>query len=195
MNFLAHLFLSCNIDEVMVGNFIADAISNKDIPTFPKRIQAGILLHRKIDSYTDAHPKVRQGTKLLHAKHRKYAPVLIDVYFDYFLAKHWHSFSTESLQSFRMNAYKVLESHIHLMPKGLKINLPYMIADDWLMNYSTKEGLEFTFSKMSNRVRVPELVAEATKTLFENELALERVFLDFFPDLRQYVIEACKGLT
>jgi acyl carrier protein phosphodiesterase len=179
----------------MVGNFLADAISNKDIPDFPKGVQAGILLHRKIDSYTDAHPKVREGTKLLHAKHRKYAPVLIDVFFDYFLAKHWDKFSTVSLEKFRKNAYEVLAANRNLMPAGLQKNLPYMIADDWLMNYGSREGLEFTFSKMAKRVRLPKLVENATSSLFENEAALEKVFLDFFPDVVQYVSEECPEWT
>ena len=175
----------------MVGNFIADSISNRDIPALPASIQDGILLHRKIDSYTDAHPKVREGTKLLHAKHRKYAPVLIDVYFDFFLSRHWDKFADVPKQDFCQSAYKTLKENIEWMPPGLKRSLPLMIADNWLMNYGTREGLEFTFERMSRRVSRPQLVEGATATLFENEAALETIFLDFFPDIVQYVANEC----
>ena len=191
MNFLAHLFLSCNNDQLMVGNFIADSISNRDIPHLPKGIQDGIVLHRKIDSYTDAHPKVREGNKLLHAKHRKYAPVLIDIYFDFFLSRHWNNYSEVSQQDFCNKAYEVLQTNLTFMPAGLKRNLPLMIADNWLMNYGTKEGIAFTFERMSRRVSVPGLVKGAADTLFEFETEMETIFLSFFPDVLKYVSNEC----
>ncbi|MEL7021319.1 MAG: DUF479 domain-containing protein, partial [Bacteroidota bacterium] len=83
MNFLAHLFLSCNDESLLIGNFIADAIRNRDLKQYSKAIQSGVLLHRKIDSYTDNHPIIRKGTKRLRPQHRKYAAVVIDVFYDY----------------------------------------------------------------------------------------------------------------
>jgi len=86
MNFLAHLFLSFDNEDIMIGNFIADMIRNKDVSTFSEGVQKGIALHRKIDSYTDVHPIVKQGTKLMQPYHSKYSPVVIDVFYDYLLS-------------------------------------------------------------------------------------------------------------
>ena len=82
MNYLAHLFLSCQDEDLVIGNFIADSIRNKEVATFSPAIQQGISLHRKIDAYTDSHPIVRLSTRRLHPHHHKYAPVVIDIFFD-----------------------------------------------------------------------------------------------------------------
>jgi acyl carrier protein phosphodiesterase len=176
----------------MVGNFVADSIQNRDVPDFPEGVQDGIALHRKIDSYTDSHPKVLEGTKVLHERHHKYAPVLIDVYFDYFLSKNWNNYSNIPLSEFTSSTYKTLEKYLQLMPPALQHRLPLMIADNWLMNYTTREGLEFTFDKMKRRVKYPGLIEGATDTLFKYHDHLNQVFLDFFPDVIDYVKKECE---
>ena len=64
MNFLAHIYLSGDNEMIAIGNFIADGIRGKQYKKFQKDIKTGILLHRQIDTFTDAHPIVRQSTKL-----------------------------------------------------------------------------------------------------------------------------------
>ncbi|MEM6697160.1 MAG: hypothetical protein AAF599_02100 [Bacteroidota bacterium] len=83
MNYLAHLFLSCEDEELLIGNFIADFVKNRYREELSPRVLEGIQLHRVIDSFTDRHPVVVQTTRLLHPKHHKYSPVLMDVFFDY----------------------------------------------------------------------------------------------------------------
>ena len=92
MNHLAHFVLSNNDDDLAIGNFVADFITNRQLPNFTEGVQRGIWLHRAIDAFTDSHPVVKQSTKRLHPFHHKYAPVIVDIYYDFLLAKNWDKF-------------------------------------------------------------------------------------------------------
>jgi acyl carrier protein phosphodiesterase len=92
MNHLAHFVLSGGDADLAIGNFVADFITNRQLPDFSAAVQRGIHLHREIDAFTDAHPIVKQSTKRLHPFHHKYSPVIVDVYYDFLLAKNWDKF-------------------------------------------------------------------------------------------------------
>lgn len=191
MNFLAHCFLSCNEEERLVGNFLADYIGNSPLDDYPAGIEEGVILHRKIDSYTDQHPEVLKGVRRLYGAHHKYAPVVVDILYDYMLAYNWSRYSDQSLDEFAKNTYASLEKYLPYMPARLKRSLPLMIADNWLMNYGTKEGLRFTFGKLQQRVSKPEHLAGAVDSLERDFELLDVEFNLFFPDIIRYVKEEC----
>lgn len=147
MNFLAHLFLSGTDPDLIVGNLIADFLRNKDLDNYSKEVQAGIFLHRKIDSYTDNHPEVRKGTHRLQPKHHKYAPVVIDLFYDHLLVKNWSTYKEQQLIDYTTFIYGILESRMDEMPESLKKRLPNMIADNWLLRYGTIDGMKFVLEK------------------------------------------------
>ncbi|MEX0290603.1 MAG: DUF479 domain-containing protein, partial [Flavobacteriaceae bacterium] len=93
MNFLAHIYLSFGDDEITIGNFIADSIRGKKYKHLPERVQKGVILHRAIDTFTDAHPTVRQSSKRLHENYSHYSRVIVDIFYDHFLAKNWKNYS------------------------------------------------------------------------------------------------------
>lgn len=187
MNFLAHLFLSKHDEELLIGNFIGDFVRKAEDVNYSEGIRRGLELHRKIDVFTDTHPAVRQSTRLLHERHHKYSPVLLDVYYDYLLAQNWESFSNQSLPDFTQNIYKTLEKYIRLMPPVLQHRLPLMIADDWLVRYGTFEGLDFTFSRMKRRASEPSHFDQAVDTLQLHLVPLDAHFQQFFPDAIAFV--------
>ena len=189
MNFLAHLFLSDGMEQLTIGNFLADYLKNHEVKMLPRPIQEGIRLHRKIDSFTDQHFQVKQGVKRLRPVHRKYAPVILDICYDYILARNWKRYSNEELPDFTAKVYKVLEANIGLMPAFLQKRLPHMIADDWLVGYGTEEGLRFTFSRLKLRTNYPRFFDQAFESLQTDYAAFEAEFNLFFPD----VIEAVKN--
>ena len=191
MNFLAHLLLSCEQEELMIGNFLGDFVKNRELPQFPEAVQQGIRLHRLIDSFTDAHPLVRQGTKRMHHRHGKYAGVVIDVLYDYVLANHWEKFGPGSLEVFTQRTYRVLEKHLPIMPERLHAIVPGMIADDWLVRYGTTDGIAYTFSRIQKRVSRPELLNNILMTLREEEAALTEEFTAFFPEIASEVKVFC----
>jgi acyl carrier protein phosphodiesterase len=191
MNFLAHLLLSCEQEELMIGNFLGDFVKNRELVQFTPTVQKGVHLHRLIDSFTDAHPLVRQGTKRMHARHGKYAGVVIDVLYDYILAKNWSAFGPSTLEDFTQQAYLTLEKYLTIMPLRLHDRVPRMIADDWLVQYGTLAGIAFTFSRIQLRVSRPEYLNDTLLTLSEQEEQLTEEFTVFFPELAAAVKDFC----
>lgn len=191
MNYLAHCFLSCSEEDLLVGNFIADSIKNKDLILLDDRVREGVYLHRKIDTYTDTHPIVKLGTSRLHKRHGKYAPVIIDIYFDYLLVKNWQKYSGQTLDAFTKETYLSLANRSEEMPDKLRLALPRMIENNWLMSYGTEDGIRFTFSRVQKRVKRPELLEGAMDSLLDDFEAFNEEFNRFFPDVLEYVLKEC----
>ena len=187
MNFLAHLFLSFENEDHVIGNFIADFIKNKEVKNYSPEIQKGISLHRQIDSFTDNHPSVRKATQRLQPMHHKYAPVVIDILYDYILANNWEKYSDQSLESFSKGIYAILDKRIDEMPEKLKKNLPGMINGNWLQSYKTKEGLLFTLQRMDKRASFPSNFIEAFGHLQQDYNLFEGEFNVFFPELINHI--------
>ena len=187
MNFLAHLFLSFENEDHVIGNFIADSIRNSEVKNYPVEIQKGIMLHRKIDSYTDNHPSVKKGTLRLQPHHHKYAPVVIDILYDYILANNWERYSKESLEVFANNTYTILTKRINEIPERLKKYVPGMIKGNWLQSYKTIKGLLFTLQKMDERASFPSKFTEAVGHLQQDYDLFEGEFNVFFPELISYI--------
>ena len=192
MNYLAHCFLSCSEEDLLIGNFIADSIRNRDLPALHERVRDGVMLHRKIDTFTDVHPITRQGTARLHPHHGKYAGVVIDIFYDYLLVNNWEKYSGEDPAAWTQNIYRILEKRQTDIPPKLQRSLPHMIRDNWLLRYGTEEGLRFTFSKMKNRVKYPDMMAGAVDNLLNNYAAFNAEFNLFFPEVIAYVEGECK---
>lgn len=195
MNFLAHCLLSCDDEWVLVGNFMADFLRNHQVAALPWAVQRGVQLHRRIDRYTDNHPAVRNSTRTLQPYHRKYAAVVVDVYYDHLLANYWTRYSEESLRNFAERQYYLLEKHRALMPVRLQRQTEGMIAGDWLVKYGTLDGLAFTFGKLRGRLSRPELLDGVMAYLAKHEAALTADFHQFFPQLTDYVARQCLSLS
>ena len=196
MNHLAHFVLSGNDADLAIGNFVADFITNRQLPDFTEGVQRGIWLHREIDAFTDAHPIVKQSTKRLHPFHHKYSPVIVDVYYDFLLAKNWDKFQTEDpsvcLPIFVKNAYNLLTNRILELPNSLQNLLPCMVAEDFLRSPTTFKGLEKTFKRIGKAATFPGNFGNAAGHLEEFLEEFDAEFRLFFPDLQNHVAEFLK---
>lgn len=183
MNFLAHIYLSGDNDLVTIGNFIADGIKGNDYKNFNKEFQIGILLHRHIDTFTDAHETVRQSTKRLHEKYGHYSGVIVDILYDHFLAKNWHFYSDSPLNDYAENFYNSLEEYYDLLPIGIQKMMPFMLADNWLLSYASIDGITRVLEGMNRRTKNRSGMHEAVNELelFYNEFETE--FTSFFEEL------------
>lgn len=174
MNFLAHVFLSGNDFELAMGNLIADQIKGKNYLNLPYKIQKGILLHRKIDQYTDSHPVFKLCVKRLFVTHRHYSRVLVDMFFDHFLAKNWHDYHPLGLADFTDQFYNYLSKNKALLPDHCWNLINHLIQNNWFKAYASLEGLESILAQMEKR------------TQFESNLARGRIALEqdysFFKD-------------
>lgn len=183
MNFLAHLFLSENKTNLIIGNFIADAIKGKKYLNFDKEIQKGILLHREIDTFTDQHPIVRQSKRRLDAKYNHYSGVIIDIFYDHFLAKNWSCFSNIPLELYASEIYNILQNNSHNYPNKINQLLYYMAKENWLLNYQHKEEISKVLKRMNHRAMHNSRMDEAIVDLNLHYDEFEKDFFIFFNEI------------
>lgn len=189
MNFLAHIFLSGNNDLIKIGNFMADGIRGNDYLNYPEEIQKGILLHRAIDTFTDAHPIWRQSKHRLHERYGHYSGVIIDILYDHFLAKNWNNYSNVPLVDFVEQFYQSLRDNYGLLSAKTKKIMPYMIESNWLVSYETIAGIERILFQMDYRTKHKANMQNAVEELKEYYIEFEEEFTLFFQDLIQMVEE------
>lgn len=186
MNFLAHIYLSGDNEKVIVGNFIADGIRGKQYKNYPKEIQDGILLHREIDTFTDAHKIVRQSTKRLHKNYGHYSGVIVDILYDHFLAKNWHLYSDVPLENYTKNFYGLMGRNTELLPERVQLMLPHMIAGNWLLSYASIEGITKVLEGMNRRTKNRSQMNLAVNELEIFYVEFEDEFTRFFEELIQF---------
>ena len=184
MNFLAHIYLSGNNDLLKIGNFMADSVRGKSYLEYPGDIRKGILLHRYIDTFTDAHPIYRKSKHRLHEKYGHYAGVIMDIVYDHFLAKNWNSYFDENLEVYADDFYALMQNNYDILTPKTQNLLPYMIDQNWLVQYASLEGLEIILFQMDyrtkHRVNMQEAIVEVQ--LYYTELEAE--FTLFFEELQ-----------
>ena len=176
----------------MVGNFIADAVKGKKYLEYEAEISEGILMHRAIDSFTDTNEIVSQSKSLLKPKYGLFSSILIDLFYDYFLAKNWNHYSQQSLSDFAGKAYRIFEKYLSIMPERNQFMFPYMKMENWLVSYSTIEGIERALRGMSRRIKNHPGIENGWKELVAFENVLEEQFRKFFPMLEKEVIRFVK---
>ncbi|MBT1699941.1 DUF479 domain-containing protein [Fulvivirgaceae bacterium PWU4] len=187
MNFLAHLYLSGENPKLMVGNFIGDFVKGRNaLEKFEPEIVRGIQLHRSIDAFTDTHPVVAASKNRLRPKYRHYAGVIVDVFYDHFLASNWNLYHTEPLPSYANRAYHLVESFESILPEEVKYMLPYMVSGNWLVNYAKLEGIHRALSGMARRTSFNSKMEEAVHDLKANFDDFKKEFDTFFPELSAF---------
>lgn len=186
MNFLAHIYLSGDNDLIKIGNFMADGIRGRQYEKYPLEIQKGIILHRAIDTFTDAHPIFRQSTKRLHQNYHHYAGVIVDVFYDHFLAKNWNTYSDERLEDFVARFYQSLSDNKSVLSERTLMVMPYMFEQNWLVSYQTVEGINRILTQMDHRTKNLSKMRFATNELSEFYSEFENEFTKFFEELITY---------
>lgn len=184
MNFLAHAYLSGNDENIIVGNFIADHVKGKAVDQYSDQIKTGIKLHRRIDAFTDAHPVVRKSIARLKGDYGRFSGVIIDMFYDHFLAKYWSDYSNLPIRKFTLGIYKVMMKHFMILPPKTKRILPFMMADDWLSGYAQLEGLNLALTGMSRRTNFNSGMEHATLALRQDYALYKIEFEAFFAELK-----------
>lgn len=188
MNHLAHLYLSQHTEAMMVGNFIADGIKGKKYLEFEAGVSKGIVMHRAIDTFTDSHPLVSHSKTYFRRKYGLYSAVLIDLFYDHFLASNWNDYSDMPLSLFADHAYRVMEKNfIHLPARYLQI-LEYMQKENWLLNYAHLEGIQRSLNGMSRRIKGNPGIEHALNEFRNHYDELGSDFRKFFPELQKEML-------
>jgi acyl carrier protein phosphodiesterase len=184
MNFLAHAYLSGTNEKVLVGNFIGDFIKGRQaLALLEPEIARGVMIHRVIDEFTDSHPVVLESKKRLRPTYRHYAAVIVDVFYDHFLASQWQAYHPKSLQEFTEYVYATVRKFDSVLPNGVKYMLPYMVSDNWLLNYREIDGIGRALAGMARRTPYNSKMEFATSDLRTHYDQYLAEFKIFFPSL------------
>ncbi len=195
MNFLAHILLSGENDQIKIGNFIADAIKGNNYKGYNEAIQKGIYFHRKIDSFTDSHAIVKISKRRLHERYKHYDGVIIDILYDHFLAKNWTTYSQIPLEDYSKTFYNLLNFNFDILPEKVRNFLPYMIQGDWLYNYRTLEGIEKVLIGLNKRTKNRSQMHLAIEDLKLHYTEFDNDFTTFFNDLQQFCLKELKTIN
>ena len=187
MNYLAHIYLSGENDEVRLGNFIGDSVKGRQYNEFPDFIRKGILLHRKIDEFTDNHTIYRISRGRFKPGFHKYAGVVTDIFFDHLLLENWEKYSSEKPESFIRHIYVLSVLNFPILPTRVQKFLPFMILRNWLGTYKTIEGIDSIFERMAKRTSLPAESGFAIKIIRKHYSEFNDEFNLFFEDLIEFV--------
>ena len=185
MNHLAHLYLSSDKEEEMVGQFIADAVKGNDFNLYSPDIRQGILLHRWVDSFTDTHDLVKELRAEYRPKLGLYSGVLIDLVFDYFLAKDFQIHSGIELEEFQQFTFSVLNKHEDHFPEKMKKYFFYMKDKEFMMKYAHPVEMADVVRQMGKRIPRGESLL-AAGDFFEDYVEMASAYFPaFFEELNR----------
>jgi len=187
MNYLAHIYLSEPTLESRLGNFLGDFVKGEERLRLEPALQAGIARHMRIDDFTDHHPAVKASRKRIDTRYRYLAGVMIDVFYDHFLAVHWADYCDQPLDDFAAEVYQAFRSYKGYLPRMAHFVIGRMSSERRLESYREQRGMEETFARMTYRLSRPEMLVGAAGQLTEHYAGLDADFCEFFPQLKAHV--------
>ncbi|MBW8824623.1 MAG: DUF479 domain-containing protein [Xanthomonadales bacterium] len=184
MNYLAHAWLARQSDDAILGALLGDFVLGQSaLQDWPPTVRAEIVRHRHIDRHTDTHPAVT-AARVLFGDLRRYAGIVLDVYFDHCLARDWSRWSDVPLADFSVRVYRVLQQHHDVLPPRLQAIAPHMAAHDWLGSYRERASVDRVVRGIATRLsRNGDRLVACLSVLRENEANIDATFETFFPDL------------
>lgn len=182
MNYLVHLYLAGPDPELQLGGLMGDFVKGPLDERYPPGIVAGLRLHRRIDSLAAVSPHCRASRQRLHPRFGHTRAVLVDIFYDHFLAVHWSEFHPRPLADFAADVYRLLENNRSLLPEGLARIAPRMAELDWLTSYRDRASVKIALERIATRLsRVTALGEGATE--------LERCGDELREDFRSFMVE------
>jgi acyl carrier protein phosphodiesterase len=190
LNYLAHLFLAENTSASRVGNLLGDFVTGRPESLrelFPDAVLRGIVRHRAIDRFTDSHRITARMKEYVAPSRRRFSGVIADLIHDHFLTRHWLEYRSEPLRDFVAACNAALQAHRDILPPELGATLDERIADHWLEQYGTDEGLDGVFQRIAARNRLFAPIRDGIEDLKNHRQEFEAGFRGFFPDLVAWV--------
>jgi len=188
MNYLAHIYLASHSDDAMLGALLGDFVKPHSGNAFTAEMESEIITHRKIDTFTDSHPIVLHAKQLFSGPGRRFAGILLDVFYDHLLANQWTKYSATPLEEFIQRFYAALTRRSSVLPQHLVLMTPRMIDQDWLGSYSDYAGVEVAVRRISTRLsKNGDVMRDGLVDLKRHYAEIARGFELFFPELITFV--------
>ncbi len=187
MNYLGHLVLSGKNEQILFGNFIADAIKGNSYLDWPDNIQKGILLHRFIDDFTDNNPYYLKGKRRFYNGYPKIGGVINDIVYDFLLWQHYTENNILELNKEIIRFYKVLDKHREDMPKKIKFMYTYMKRDNWLLNYKYDWGVKRALRGIGKRINYSNNLDQSFDVVNNNFKDFKDEFQFFYSEIQMKV--------
>jgi len=188
VNYLAHLYLSEATVESRLGNFLGDFVRGEERQRIDPALEAGIVRHHRIDAYTDDHPQTMISRRRIdRVKYRHLGGVLVDVFYDHFLAKHWATYHDQPLDDFAQEIYSTFRAYHGYLPRMARFVIRRMTEERRLESYREVNGIEEALHRIAYRMRRPDIIVGAVEELTANYEGFEEDFRLFFPDLIAHI--------
>ncbi|HEX5394277.1 MAG TPA: ACP phosphodiesterase [Rhodocyclaceae bacterium] len=182
MNFLAHLLLAGDAETDRLGAVMGDFVKGPLPGSLPPELADGVALHRSVDTFADDHRVFRRSRARMSPERRRYGGILVDMFYDHLLARHWSRFHDQPLAEFAQDAYRLLRTHTHRLPQGLVAIVPHMEANDWLASYAELESIDVALNRMSRRLQRTNPLGGGVVELEQQYAEFEADFFEFLPD-------------
>ncbi len=190
MNWLAHLRLSPGDPLLRIGNLCGDFVRGVDVAALAPELQRGIRQHRAVDAFVDAHPIVRTSRERLDPPFRRLAGVLVDMFYDHYLARDWDRLGDgQPLPAFAASVHALLRQYEALLPPRLASVVPWMEGQGWLVGYAAIDGIDVVLRRMARRLSRPTPLGEGAAQLRAHYDALAGDFAVFWPELVAFTRE------
>jgi len=186
MNYLAHLYLSEPTEDAWLGSLLGDFVKGPLDGRYSADITRAIALHRKIDTFTDAHPLVLQSKARISPARRRYAGIMVDMFYDHFLAKYWREYHDEPIGEFTARIYGMLHARHAMLPDRLQTMAPRMARSDWLASYAELDSIRAALDRMGQRLKRENRLRDSADELSEHYAGLESDFRRFLPKVVQF---------
>jgi acyl carrier protein phosphodiesterase len=173
LNYLVHLFLADDTPPSLLGNLMGDFVKGRLDDTFPTAIRRGIELHRQVDAFAHDNPLYRRSKSRLDDRYGYFRGVLIDIFYDHFLARNWQRYHPLPLEIFADRVYRLLEEHFEMLPPGLQQVAPRMIEHNWLVSYREVETIDRVLGRISARLRRANPIGQGIVELHRHYAGLE----------------------
>jgi len=186
MNYLAHAFLAGPDTDCIVGGVMGDFVKGPLPGTLAPALARGVGLHRAIDSYAETHPAFQRSRGRVSAERRRVSGIMVDLFYDHFLAHDWSRYADEPLARFSARVYALLAAEPEL-PERLGEVLPIMQAHDWLQSYAQVEVVGRALDRMArHRLRQPNPLEGALAELRLDYAGFAEDFAAFLPDAQRF---------
>lgn len=122
----------------------------------------------------------------MRPEYRRYAGILLDLFYDHFLALKWQRYSPLPLEDFASRVYRILQTNQHDVTAPMQRSMNYMVSNELLQSYREIAGIERALCGIERRLKRPSRLSGAIAELEANYRDLEEDFVEFFPDLTRY---------